>query len=254
MKGVIKSMHDDIHGGVAVTQRRLRLQTWWLGYCKDVEEHIRRCPKCTQIKTWVAMDTGPYGPCTYPRHRFIYLTSFFLGLAGSKRWDRKATSVRQILRTIFARNGVPKTIVMDNASQFCGESLVSCLRKIGCMTYKTPPYYPQSNGIAERMVQTVKMGLKVFSSFNQNIKAYIPNLLFCYRTVPHADRKQSPSPLIDRQIRALITMSFATEEKVQYKRHKKAEPERAEFILQKGPNTAVLEKKRAANISSCWSI
>ena len=39
--------------------------------------------------------------------------------------DRKATTVRQILRTIFARNGVPKTIVTDNAPEFFDESLIS---------------------------------------------------------------------------------------------------------------------------------
>ena len=50
-KDIIKSVHDNIHGGVAVTQRRLRLQAWWLEYCKDVEEHIR-CPKCMGIKTF----------------------------------------------------------------------------------------------------------------------------------------------------------------------------------------------------------
>ena len=64
-----------------------------------------------------------------------------------------------------------------------------------------------------------------------------------YRTVPHADRKQSPSALIGRQIRAQITMSFATEEKFWYKRNKEAEPERSKAILQKEQNTAVLEKK-----------
>ena len=40
-KDVIKSVHDDIHGGVVATQRKLRLLAWWPGYCKDVEEHIR---------------------------------------------------------------------------------------------------------------------------------------------------------------------------------------------------------------------
>ena len=49
---------------------------------------------------------------------------------------------------------------------------------------------------------------------------------------------------MDRQIRAPIIMSFATEEKVWYRRNKEAEPERGKFILQKGQNTAVLEKKR----------
>ena len=107
----------------------------------------------------------------------------------------------------------------------------SAMKVKGCIPYKTPPYHPQANGIAERMVQTVKMGLNAFSPFNQNIEAYIPNLLLSYRTVPHADRKQSPSALIGTQIRAPITMSFATEEKVWYKRNKAAEPKRAKFIL-----------------------
>ena len=47
-----------------------------------------------------------------------------------------------------------------------------------------------------------------------------------------------------RQIRALVTMSFTTEEKVRYKWNKEAEPEKEKFILQKGQNTAVLEKKK----------
>ena len=169
-------------------------------------------------------------------------------------FHRKATTVRQILRTMFTRNGVPKTIVTDNALEFCNDSLVLWLRKIGCMPYKTPPYHPQSNDIAKSIVQMVKMGLKAFSPFNQNIEAYIPNLLLSYWTVPHVDRKQSPSALMGKQIRAPIIMSFATEEKVWYERNKEAGLERAKFILQKGQNTAVLEKKRATNISSCWPI
>ena len=47
--------------------------------------------------------------------------------------DRKATTVRQILRRIFERNGIPNTIATDNALEFCEESLVSWLRRIECM-------------------------------------------------------------------------------------------------------------------------
>ena len=148
------------------------------------------------------MHKDPYGPCTYSRHSFILDLNLFLIFLGLpeviKVKDRKVTTVIQILRTIFARNGVPKTIVTDNAPEFCNESLVSWLRNIGCMPYKTPSYHPQSNNKVEKMVQTVKMGLKAFSPFNQNIEAYIPNLLLIYRTVPHADRKQRPSALMGR--------------------------------------------------------
>ena len=50
-KDIIKSVHDDIYGGARATQRRLGLRAWWPGYCKDDVEHLRRCPKCTEIKT-----------------------------------------------------------------------------------------------------------------------------------------------------------------------------------------------------------
>ena len=51
-KDLIKSMYNDIHGRLVAMQRILTLQAWWPGYCKDVEEHIRRCPKCTELKTF----------------------------------------------------------------------------------------------------------------------------------------------------------------------------------------------------------
>ena len=85
------------------------------------------------------------------------LVDFFLGwLEVIKVRDRKANTVRQILRTIFARNRVPKTIVTDNALEFCDESLVSWLRKIGVWHTKHPHTTLNKNGIAERIVQTIK--------------------------------------------------------------------------------------------------
>ena len=146
---------------------------------KDVEEHIRS-PKCMEIKTFKQTKIhmwpieGAPGTRVHMDHAHIWDIGLFLILEDSflgwpeeiKVKDGKATTVRQILRTVFARNGVPKTIVMDNATEFCNESLVSWLKKIGCILYKTPPHHPQSNGIVERMVQTVKMGLKAFSLLN----------------------------------------------------------------------------------------
>ena len=41
-KLVIKSVHNDIHCGVAATQKRIKLEVWWLGYSRDVEEYIKK--------------------------------------------------------------------------------------------------------------------------------------------------------------------------------------------------------------------
>ena len=77
--------------------------------------------------------------------------------------DQKSSTIKQIQRIIFSRNGTPKTLASDNAPEFCDEDLNLWLEKIGCKPYKTSPYHPQSNGLEERMVQTVKMGLKACS-------------------------------------------------------------------------------------------
>ena len=87
--------------------------------------------------------------------------------------NRSATTVQEVLRTIFARLGVPNTLVSDNAPEFCNSNLCEWLRRIGCKPLKTPPWHPASNGQAERMVQTVKRGIKAFSCRNNNFDAYL---------------------------------------------------------------------------------
>ena len=38
-------MHDDIYCGVAATQKRIKLEAWWPGYLRDVEEYIKDMQK-----------------------------------------------------------------------------------------------------------------------------------------------------------------------------------------------------------------
>ena len=42
-KLVIKSIHDEIHRGVAATQKMIKLWAWWSGYSRDDEEYLKRC-------------------------------------------------------------------------------------------------------------------------------------------------------------------------------------------------------------------
>ena len=77
--------------------------------------------------------------------------------------DKKSSTIKQILKVIFSRNGIPKTLVSDNAPESCDKNLNLWLEKIGRKSYKTRPHHPQSNWLAERMMQTVKMGLKACS-------------------------------------------------------------------------------------------
>ena len=132
--------------------------------------------------------------------------------------DRKTKTIKQILEVIFSKNGVLKTLVSDNASEFCDVGLCTWLRKIGCIPYKSLPYHPQSNEIVKRMVWRVKIGLKAFEPYRDTIQTYVPKLLMSYRSIPHVRKVQSLFALMGRQIRTPITMSFSTNEKMWYKK------------------------------------
>ena len=45
--------------------------------------------------------------------------------------DKKSSTIKQILRVIFSRNGISKPLVSDNAPEFCDEGLNLWLEKKG---------------------------------------------------------------------------------------------------------------------------
>ena len=61
-------------------------------------------------------------------------------------------------------------------------------------------------------------------------------------------RLESPSALMGRQIRASLTMSYSTNEKVWYIKNKKSNPERIEFITQKGHHTVLINREKGNSI------
>ena len=157
--------------------------------------------------------------------------------------DKKSSTIKQILRVTFSRNSIPKSLVNDNSPEYYDEDLSLWAEKIGCKLYKTPPYHPQSNGFAERLMQAVKMRLKAYFQQTEKIEVFQPRLLLSYHTIPHAGRLESPSALMGSEIRAPLTMSYSTNEKAWAKKNEESNPERAEFIMQKGHNTAITDKR-----------
>lgn len=68
------------------------------------------------------------------------------------------TSKRVIrrLKAIMSIHGIPEVVVSDNGPQFASEEFSQFARAYGFTLVTSSPRYPQSNGMAERAVQTVK--------------------------------------------------------------------------------------------------
>lgn len=100
------------------------------------------------------------------------------------------------LKSIFARHGIPEILVTDNGTQFTGAHMTAFAIEYEFEHVTSSPRYPQSNGEAERAVQTVKGMLK---------KATDPyRALLAYRNTPLSNGFSPAQLLMGRRLRTTV--------------------------------------------------
>ena len=101
------------------------------------------------------------------------------------------------LKSIMARHGIPEQIMSDNGPQFAAAEFDRFSKEYGFSHKTSSPQYPQSNGEAERAVQTVKQLLK---------KAEDPyQALLVYRASPLQNGYSPAELLMSRRLRTTLT-------------------------------------------------
>ena len=99
-----------------------------------------------------------------------------------------SSSIVSALKSIFSRHGVPQVLVSDNGPQYASQEFASFARQYGFSHITSRPHFPQSNGQAERTVQTVKRLL------HNSEDPYMA--LLCYWATPLPWCETSPSELL----------------------------------------------------------
>ena len=154
--------------------------------------------------------------------------------------SRTTSAVIDRLRSLFARFGVPHLLVSDNAPEFSCSELLLWLRAIGCRLLHSPEYRPQSNGLAERAVRTIKDALKCYNPAKCSAQAYLHRLLFVHRNSANRDTKTPSDLMLGRTVRCPILSSFQLMEKVLYRPRKSEPPLLARFLYRQGANTSLV--------------
>lgn len=258
-KSIIQTVHST-HMGIKATKHLIKLEAWWPGCANDVERFIRECDVCNESKPKIQKELNHWPVEEKPWSR-IHIDHAFLDEFGShliivdsfsgwpeiiKVSSRSVESTIDALRCVFSRLGVPNYVVSDNAAEFCSNEFYEWLKKIGCTPIKAPPYHPQSNGTAERMVRSIKTILNTWRKELGPFKSYLQKALMQYRAIPHGERSTSASQLMGRQLRVPILYSntFMIGENVLFGNENK----KGIYIMQKGTNTGIIklhEQKKA---------
>lgn len=131
--------------------------------------------------------------------------SKYAGVYRVKQADAELTV--KVLRKIFAFFGLPNQIVSGNGPAFISEEFQNFLRSNGVKHVRSAPYHPQTNGEAERFVQTFKRSMK---ADHQNVSTdeldrRLQQFLLRYRVTPHATTGRTNSELfLSRKLTSML--------------------------------------------------
>ena len=89
--------------------------------------------------------------------------------------------------------GIPNQIVTDNGPQFTATEFEQFCKKNGIHHILTAPYHPNSNGEAERFVQTFK---NTMQKEKGKMQLNLSKFRLRYRITPHTTTGKSPAELI----------------------------------------------------------
>ena len=97
---------------------------------------------------------------------------------------------------VFSVFGLPQQLVSDNGPQFISAKFEKFMKESGVKHVRSAPYYPSTNGLAERFVQLFKQALKVGKRKGVPSQQCLAEFLLMYRVTPHSSTNESPSKLL----------------------------------------------------------
>jgi hypothetical protein len=211
---ILKGIHDG-HFGEVKCVLRARSAVYWPGCDEQIRNMVASCSTCQEHRH--KNPAQPLHPVKLPTHAFQLVSAdlfFFNGVNyilvvdAYSKWPAAvplrslscAASIAEMER-IFSDFGYPEEVMTDNGSQFnCAEFRAYCVTH-NIRSVSSSPCYPQSNGLVERHIQTVKRTiLKMFSDGRSLWEA-----LAAIRSTPVSSDLPSPAVLLQgRNLRGVL--------------------------------------------------
>jgi hypothetical protein len=155
------------------------------GSIRSEDEVMKSIPVC-ELFCRVALDIAGPLPETKLGNKYILVAVDHY----SKWCEAKAvadhgakTAAKFLEDDVICRYGVPKFVLTDNGGEWVVEFDVMC-RDYTIQHQRIAPQWPQCNGMAERLMKTIKHGITILPATPENVNCWdkhVAKVLFGYR-------------------------------------------------------------------------
>jgi hypothetical protein len=190
---LVTQMHEDLgHFGEQRTLVEICQRYFWNNRTECVKAIVKTCRQCQLVKNEgsirsgderlksipicdlfyrIALDTAGPLPETKASNKYI-----LVAIDHYSKWcEAKAvadhgakTAARFLEDDLICRYGVPRFVLTDNGGEWGAEFETMC-RDYAINHQRTAPQWPRCNGMAERMIKTLKHGITVLAADPANV-------------------------------------------------------------------------------------
>ena len=169
MRGEMLSRLHEGHMGIEKCRARARDIMYWPNMSADIEETVAQWATCATFRRqnnkqpmiphdipdrpWTKVGADIF---SFKDHDYLVVVDYFLKCPEVEQLTCKtANGVISVRRQIFARHGIPETMICDNMP-FLSHVMMSFATEMGFEIVTSSPRYAQSNGQSEKFVGIVK--------------------------------------------------------------------------------------------------
>ena len=214
MRQEIMNRLHTAHLGVVKTKQRARTCVFWPNITADITKYISGCEICQRFSS--CQQQEPLLNSEIPEYpwehvgtdllfwegrNYLVTTDYYSRYIEVDKLDSTSSgSVITKLKSQFARHGIPRILTSDNGPQFAADEFRNFAERWRITHRTSSPRYPQSNGLSEKAVQTVKRLMS--KALADKSDPYLA--LLEYRNTP-VDNLASPAQLLmSRQLRSVM--------------------------------------------------
>ena len=216
-KSLIQEMKTALHTGhlgIERTKSNARETLYWPGIDSDITDMVESCNTCqkyrhkqqketliphdTPLRAWTKVGTDIFSCLNRNYILVIDYTSKYFDL--HQLPNLCSSTVIHKTKSIFARYGIPEIVISDNGTQFSSYKYKQFSKDWNFKHVTSSPEFPQSNGLVERAIQTIKKTMKKCSEDRSD--PYLA--LLALRTTKNSTNSSPDEILMNRKLRTIL--------------------------------------------------